>query len=96
MATKLAVTVAVDLDAAAVTIRPAGSLTSENVQCLLAVVHRAERTLPGFAIRLDGSDLHVGSPEALSVLEGSLGVAVPQPVRDAPRRSSGRAMETAA
>jgi hypothetical protein len=96
MATKLAVTVAVDLDAEAVTIRPVGSLTSDNVQGLLAVVHRAERTLPGFAIRLDGSHLRVGSSEALSALEGSRVVAIPQPVRDAHRPSSARARKAAA
>jgi hypothetical protein len=96
MATKLAVTVAVDLDAAAVTIRFVGRLTSENVQGLLAVVHRAERTLPGFVIRLDASHLHVGSSEALSALEGSRAVAIPQPVRDPHRRSSDRAMNVAA
>ena len=40
MATKLSVTVAVDMDAATVTLRPAGRLTHDNVRALLAVVGR--------------------------------------------------------
>jgi hypothetical protein len=68
MTTKLAVTVAVDMDARSVTVRPSGRLTSDNVRGLLAVVHRAERILPGFAVQLDLDQLRYGSPEALRAL----------------------------
>lgn len=68
MPAKLSVTVAVDMDAAAVTLRPAGSLTANNVQALLAVVRRAARVLPGFGVLLDLDQLHVACPEALLAL----------------------------
>ncbi|HSN38189.1 MAG TPA: hypothetical protein VLT34_17730 [Arthrobacter sp.] len=71
MTAKLAVTVAVDMDSAAVTLRPAGRLTSENVQGLLAVVRRARRVLPGFDVQLDLDQLHAGSSEALRTLLAS-------------------------
>lgn len=71
MTAKLAVTVAVDLDAAAVTLRPAGRLTSENVQGILAVVRRAGRVLPGCDVLVDLDQLHIGSPDALRVLSES-------------------------
>ena len=68
MTAKLNVTVAVDLDASFVTVRPAGTLTCENVRGLIAVVRRAERTLPGFEIILDLSQLRSGSPAAFRML----------------------------
>ncbi|MET1154176.1 hypothetical protein [Arthrobacter sp.] len=71
MTTKLAVTVAVDMDATTVTLRPAGRLTPENVRGLLAVVGRAGRVLPGFAVQLDLDLLHTDSPEALRALTDS-------------------------
>jgi hypothetical protein len=71
MTTKLSVTVAVDMDFAAVTLRLAGKLTSENVQGLLAVVRRAERDLPGVDLQLDLAHLQTGSPEAFRTLSDS-------------------------
>lgn len=68
MTTKLAVIVAVDLDAAAVTLRPAGHLTTENVQGILAVVRSARRVLPGCDVLVDLDQLHIGSPDVLHVL----------------------------
>lgn len=68
MTAKLAVTVAVDLDAAAVTLRPAGHLTTENFQGILAVIRRAGRVLPGCVVLVDLDQLHIGSPDALHVL----------------------------
>jgi hypothetical protein len=77
MIAKLTVTVSVDLDATAVTVRPVGTLTSENVRGLLAVVHGAERTLPGFVVYLDVRHLHTGSQKALGALEESGVTAFP-------------------
>jgi hypothetical protein len=71
MTTKLAVTVAVDMDATTVTLRPAGRLTPNNVRALLVLVGRAGRVLPGFAVRLDLDLLHTGCPEALRTLTES-------------------------
>lgn len=71
MTAKLSVTVAVDMDFAAVTLRPAGKLTSENVRDLLAVARRAGRVLPGFDLQLDLDQLHTGSPEAFRALSDS-------------------------
>ena len=71
MTAKLSVTVAVDLDVTSVTVRAAGTLTCDNARGLIAVVRRAERTLPGFAILLDLSQLHAGSPAAFRVLRDS-------------------------
>lgn len=71
MTAKLAVTVAVDMDAAAVTLRPAGTLTPENTPYLLAVAQRAKHVLPGFDVLLDLDQLHIGSPAALRALSDS-------------------------
>ena len=71
MTTKLAVTVAVDMDATTVTLRPTGKLTADNVRALLALVGRAGRVLPGFELHLDLNHLHVSSPEALHKLSGA-------------------------
>lgn len=71
MTAKLSVTVAVDMDFAAVTLRPVGKLTSENVQGLLALVRRAGSVLPGFDLQLDLDHLHTGSPEAFRALSDS-------------------------
>ncbi|MGO4435192.1 hypothetical protein AB4Y88_18450 [Paenarthrobacter sp. RAF9] len=68
MLAKLSVTVAVDMDAAAVTLRPTGRLTPKNVQGLLAVVRRATRVLPGFDVLLDLDQLLVDCPETLPAL----------------------------
>lgn len=68
MPAKLSVTVAVDMDAAAVTLRPTGRLTPRNVQGLLAVVRRATRVLPGFDVLLDLDQLLVDCPETLPAL----------------------------
>lgn len=78
MTAKLAV--AVDLHAAAVTLRPAGKLTSENVPCILAVVRRAGRVLPGCEVLWDLDQLHIGSPDALRVLSES-GAETRHPMR---------------
>ncbi|RKR29843.1 hypothetical protein [Arthrobacter oryzae] len=71
MTAKLAVTVAVDMDATTVTLSPAGRLTSDNVRALLALVGRAGRVLPGFDVHLDPGQLHPGSPDALKTLSGA-------------------------
>ncbi|MDN4645240.1 hypothetical protein [Arthrobacter sp. PsM3] len=71
MTTKLAVTVAVDMDATTVTLRPTGRLTPNNVRALVALVGRAGRVLPGFAVHLDLELLHTNSPEALRTLTES-------------------------
>lgn len=77
MTAKLSVTVAVDLDVASVTVRAAGALTWENVRGLIAVVRRAERTLSGFAVLLDLSQLLACSPEASRILRESGAQTVP-------------------
>lgn len=74
MTTKLSVTVAVDLDLTSVTIRVAGLLNSQNVGGLLAVVKRAQRTLPDFTVRLDLENLRSVAPEALHLLRQSAAV----------------------
>lgn len=71
MTAKLAVTVAVDMDATTVTLRPAGSLTPNNVRALLALVGRAGRVLPGFAVQLDLDLMRTGHPEAVRTLADS-------------------------
>lgn len=71
MTAKLSVTVAVDMDSAAVTLRPVGKLTSENVKGLLAVVRRARRVLPGYDVQLDLDHLQTGSLEAFRALSES-------------------------
>ena len=81
MTTKLAVPVAVDMDATTVTLRPAGGLTPDNVLGLLAVVGRAGRVLPGFAVHVDLDLLHTGSPEALRTLrESGAKILPPHPI----------------
>lgn len=65
MTTKLAVTVAVDMDATAVTLKPAGTLTRDNVRGLIAVAHRAQRVLADFTIHADLHRVHCVAPEAL-------------------------------
>lgn len=81
MTAKLTITVAVDLDSNSVTVRPAGTLISENVRGLLAVVRRAERTLPGFVVGLDLSHVLAASRDALGDLSGSGAVILPSPDR---------------
>lgn len=71
MTAKLAVTVAVDMDVASVTLRPAGRITPENVHGLLALVPRAKSVLSGFDLLLDLAQLYVVSPEALRTLSES-------------------------
>lgn len=83
MTTKLAVTVAVDMDATTVTLKPAGRLTPDNVRGLLAVVGRAGRVLPGFAVQLDLDLLHTNSPEALRTLTESGAKTLPAHPLDA-------------
>jgi hypothetical protein len=78
MTAKLAVTVAVDMDATTVTLRPAGRLTPNNVRALLALVGRAGRVLPGFAVHLDLDLLPTGHPEAVRTLMDS-GVRILSP-----------------
>jgi hypothetical protein len=68
MTKKLAVTVAIDVDAPAVTLKPAGVLTDDNVKGLVAVVRRAERVMPDFRPRLDPDRLKAASPQALRIL----------------------------
>lgn len=71
MTAKLAVTVAVDMDATTVTLRPTGRLTPNNVSALLALVGRAGRVLPGFEVHLDLDQLNTSSPEALHTLSSA-------------------------
>jgi hypothetical protein len=85
MPAKLAVTVAVEMDAATVTLRPAGSLTPENVHGLLAVARRARHVLPGFDVRLDLDQLRAGSPEVLRALSESGAPIPPGHARDGNR-----------
>ena len=68
MTTKLAVTVAVDMDATAVTLKPAGTLTRDNVRGLIAVAHRARRVLADFTVHADLDRVHAVVPEALQDL----------------------------
>lgn len=65
MTTKLVVTVAVDMDATAVTLKPAGTLTRDNVRGLIAVAHRAQRVLADFTVHADLQRVHCIAPEAL-------------------------------
>ena len=83
MTTKLAVTVAVDMDATTVTLRPTGRLTPNNVRALLALVGRAGRVLPGFAVHLDLDLLQTASPEALRTLTASGAKTLPPHPLDA-------------
>ena len=71
MTAKLAITVAVDMDATTVTLKAAGTLTANNVHALLSVAGRAGRVLPGFAVRLDLDLVETGSPEAVRTLTES-------------------------
>lgn len=84
MTTKLAVTVAVDMDATTVTLRPAGRLTASNARALLALVGRSGRILPGFAVHLDLDQLHTGCPEVVRTLTDSGAQILPPPPLDAP------------
>jgi hypothetical protein len=68
MTKKLAVTVAVDVDAPAVTLKPAGVLTDENVKGLVAIARRAERLMPDCNLHLETVRLRAVSPGALQVL----------------------------
>ena len=68
MTKKLAVTVAVDVDAPAVTLKPAGVLTDENVKGLVAIARRAERLMPDCNLHLETVRLRDVSPGALRVL----------------------------
>lgn len=81
MTAKLTVTVAVDLDGRSVTVRPSGTLTCENVRGLLAVVHRAERTLPGFAVHVDPGHVLAASGDAFGDLRDAGAVVLPLPDR---------------
>lgn len=83
MTAKLAVTVAVDMDATTVTLRPVGSLTLNNVRALLALAGRAGRVLPGFAVHLDLDLLHIGHPQAMRTLKDSGLRILPQHPLDA-------------
>lgn len=82
MATKLAVTVAVDMDVTAVTLKPAGALTSDNVRGLIAVAHRAQRVLTDFTVRVDLGRLHAVTPGALRELADAGLESLLPPVRD--------------
>lgn len=80
MTAKLAITVAVDMDATTVTLRAAGRLTPNNVFALLSVAGRAGRVLPGFAVHLDLDLVDTGSPEAVRTLtESGAQVLPPHP-----------------
>lgn len=81
MTLKLAVTVAVDMDATAVTLKPAGILTNQNVRALIAVAQRARRMLPGFTVRLDPGLLKEVFPEALHSLTDAGVMTTPCPSR---------------
>ncbi|WP_458113518.1 hypothetical protein M1D88_05225 [Arthrobacter sp. R1-13] len=81
MATKLAVTVAVDLDVTAVTLKTAGTLTPENVRGLIAIARRARRMLPSLTVHVDLGRLRAVSPEALQALaDAGLSTLRPGPV----------------
>lgn len=84
MTTKLAVTVAVDMDATTVTLKPAGRLTPSNVRALVALVGRSGRVLPGFSVHLDLDMLHATCPEALRTLTESGARTLPPHPLDAP------------
>lgn len=83
MTAKLAVTVSVDMDATVVTLRPAGRLTTNNVRALLALVGRAGRVLPGFAVQLDLDLLHTESAETVRTLSESGAQVLPTRPLDA-------------
>jgi hypothetical protein len=68
MTKKLAVTVAVDVDTPAVTLKPAGVLTDDNVKGLVAIAHRAERLMPDCDLHVETTRLLAVSPGALRVL----------------------------
>ena len=68
MTLKLSLTVAVDMDAMAVTLKAAGILTNQNVQALIAVAQRARRMVPSFTVTLDPELLKEIFPEALHPL----------------------------
>ncbi|MDQ0756399.1 hypothetical protein QFZ61_002386 [Arthrobacter sp. B3I4] len=96
MSAKLTVTVAVDLDSRSVAIRPAGTLTHENVRGLLAVVHRAERTLPGFAVHVDPGHVSAASGDAFEDLRVAGALILPLPDRRRDSRRSERRTRFAA
>lgn len=83
MTAKLAITVAVDMDATTVTLRAAGRLTPHNVFALLSVVGRAGRVLPSFSIYLDMDLVDTGSPEAFRTLTESGAQVIPSHPLDA-------------
>lgn len=86
MTAKLAVTVAVDMDATTATLRPAGRLTPNNFRAVLALVGRAGRVLPGFAVQLDLDLLHSGHPEAVRTLtDSAVRILSPHPLDARPR-----------
>lgn len=64
--------VSVDLDLTAITIRAAGVLSTANVSGLLAVINRAARTLPDLSVRRDLEHLHSTCDEALRFLHQSV------------------------
>jgi hypothetical protein len=68
MTTKLTATVAVDIDATAVTLKSAATLTRDNVRGLIAVARRAQRVLADFTVHVDLDRLHAVAPGALGDL----------------------------
>lgn len=96
MTTKLSVTVAVDLDLATVTIRAAGLLNAENISGLLAVVSRAQRTLPDFVVRLDLEHLRSACPDALHRLQQSTALGTADTARGFAVAARGREPRLAA
>lgn len=79
MTTKLALTVAVDMDGAAVTLKPSGVLTRDNVRGLIAVARRAQRVLAGFTVHVDLDRLHAVAPGALRDLADAGMKTLPPP-----------------
>lgn len=87
MTAKLAVTVAVDMDATAVTLKPVGVLTRDNVRGLIAVAHRAQRVLADFTVQADLDRVQAVAPEALRGLaDAGVKTLVPH-YGDFPRKS---------
>lgn len=68
MTKNLDVTISIDMDAATLVLRPAGSLTDRNVHGIVPVVRRAERALADFDVSVDLGTLHCASPGALDSL----------------------------
>ncbi|QYF90463.1 MULTISPECIES: hypothetical protein [Arthrobacter] len=68
MASKLDVTVAVDMGSGTITVTPSGALTLGNVRGLLPVARRAALLAPGHSVILDLRKLAAAEPGAVQTL----------------------------